>query len=86
MVVINMNVEEKNQMIENYIIAVSNQINSKYPRLIDEDKISEVIDKFINSSKDFESEIKPEVEMLAKQATDEYLEFKKQIEKIMKCK
>ena len=81
-----MNMEEKNQMIENYIIAVSNQINSKYPELIDDDKTSEVIDRFINSSKDFESEIKPEVEMLAKQAIDEYLKFKKQIEKIMKCK
>lgn len=81
-----MNMEEKNQMIENYIIAVSNQINSKYPGLIDNDKISEVIDRHINSSKDFELEIKPEVEMLEKQVTDEYLEFKKQIEKIMKCK
>lgn len=81
-----MNVEEKNQMIENYIIAVSNQINSKFPGLIDDNKISEVIDRFINSSKDFESEIKPEVEMLVKQATDEYLKFKKQIEKIMKYK
>lgn len=81
-----MNIEEQNEIIENHIIAVSNRINSKYPGLIDEDKKSEAIDRFVNTSKDFASEIKPEIEILAKQVIDEYLEFKKQIEKIMKCK
>ena len=64
---------QKNKMIEDYIINISNQVNSQYNRLIDEDKISRAIEMFSNSNDDFETEIIPKIDKLAQEVIDNYL-------------
>lgn len=49
-----MNMQEKNQIIENYIRNKVEQINNQYDNLIDEDKISKLIDMFKDSNEDLE--------------------------------
>lgn len=57
-----MNMEEKNQYIEQYIKNISLQINSQYGKeLIDEDKISRALTIFKDSSDDLETEIIPRI-------------------------
>ncbi len=80
-----MNMDRKNQYIEEYIRTIVNQMNNQYnTNLIDDDKIDRAIDMFKNSPKDLEIEIIPEINRLIKQVVDEYLEFRKQMEKIRK--
>lgn len=64
---------QKNKMIEDYIISISNKVNSQYNRLIDEDKISRAIEMFSNSNDDFETEIIPKIDKLAQEVIDNYL-------------
>lgn len=78
-----MTMEGKNKMVEEYIYNISNEINKDYPGLMDDDKISKAIDMFKNSSKNFETEIKPEIKRLAEKAIEDYLEFQKKIIEIM---
>lgn len=78
-----MNMEEKNKIIEEYIYNISDEINKNYPGLMDEDKISRAIDMFKNSSKDFETEIKPEIKRLSEKVIEDYLEFQKKIMEMM---
>ena len=57
-----MNMEEKNQYIEQYIKNISLQINSQYGKeLIDEDKISRALTMFKDSSDDLETKIIPRI-------------------------
>ena len=70
-----MNMEDKNKIIEEYIYNISDEINKNYPGLMDDDKISRAIDMFKNSSKDFETEIKPEIKKLAEKVIEDYLEL-----------
>lgn len=78
-----MNMEDKNKIIEEYIYNISDEINKNYPGLMDDDKISRAIDMFKNSSKDFETEIKPEIKKLAEKVIEDYLEFQKKIMEMM---
>lgn len=78
-----MKMEEKNKIVEEYIYNISDEINKKYPGLMDSDKISRAIDMFKNSSKDFETEIKLEIERLAEKVIEDYLEFQKKIMELM---
>lgn len=68
-----MDMNQKNKMIEDYIINISNQVNSQYNGLIDEDKVSRAIEMFSNSSDDFETEIIPKIDKLAQEVIDNYL-------------
>lgn len=79
-----MDKSQKNKMIEYYIINISNQVNSQYNGLIDEDKISRAIEMFSNSNEDFETEIIPKINKLFQGVIENYLEFKRQIEEMMK--
>ena len=75
---------QKNKMIEDYITNIANQVNSKYNGLIDDDKISRAIKMFSNSNEDFETEIIPKINKLVQEVIDNYLEFKRQIEEMIK--
>mgnify|MGYP006934515640 FL=1 len=56
-----MNMDRKNQYIEEYIRTIVNQMNNQYnTNLIDDDKIDRAIDMFKNSPKDLEIEIIPD--------------------------
>lgn len=77
---------QKNKMIEDYIANIANQVNSKYNGLIDDDKISRAIKMFSNSNEDFEIEIIPKINKLVQEVIDNYLEFKRQIEEMIKSR
>lgn len=77
---------QKNKMIEEYITNIANQVNSKYNGLIDDDKISRAIKMFSNSNEDFETEIIPKINKLVQEVIDNYLEFKRQIEEMIKSR
>ena len=76
--------EQKNKIIEDYIINISKQVNSQYNGLIDDDKISRAIEMFKDSNDDLETEIIPKINELVQEVIDNYLEFKKQIEEVMR--
>ena len=76
--------EQKNKIIEDYIINISKQVNSQYNGLIDDDKISKAIEMFKDSSDDLETEIIPKINELVQEVIDNYLKLKeKEHEKIM---
>lgn len=77
---------QKNKMIEDYITNIANQVNSKYNGLIDDNKISRAIKMFSNSNEDFETEIIPKINKLVQEVIDNYLEFKRQIEEMIKSR
>lgn len=83
-IIVDMN--QKNKMIEDYIANIANQVNSKYNGLIDDDKISRAIKMFSNSNEDFETEIIPKINKLVQEVIDNYLEFKRQIEEMIKSR
>ena len=59
------NMETKNQYIEQYIKSISAQVNNQYGKeLIDNDKISRALIMFKDSSEDLETEIIPKINKL----------------------
>lgn len=76
--------EQKNKIIEDYIINISKQVNSQYNGLIDDDKISKAIEMFKDSNDDLETEIIPKINELVQEVIDNYLGFKKHIEEVMR--
>ena len=79
------NMETKNQYIEQYIKSVSAQVNNQYGKeLIDNDKISRALIMFKDSSEDLETEIIPKINKLVQQVINNYLEQQSKIEEIMK--
>ena len=77
---------QKNKMIKDYIANIANQVNSQYNGLIDDDKISRAIKMFSNSNEDFETEIIPKINKMVQEVIDNYLEFKRQIEEMIKSR
>jgi len=83
-IIVDMN--QKNKMIKDYIANIANQVNSQYNGLIDDDKISRTIKMFSNSNEDFETEIIPKINKMVQEVIDNYLEFKRQIEEMIKSR
>lgn len=77
---------QKNKMIKDYIANIANQVNSQYNGLIDDDKISRAIKMFSNSNEDFETEIIPKINKMVQEVIDNHLEFKRQIEEMIKSR
>ena len=79
------NMETKNQYIEQYIKSISAQVNNQYGKeLIDNDKISRALIMFKDSSEDLKTEIIPKINKLVQQVINNYLEQQSKIEEIMK--
>lgn len=77
--------EERNQYINQYIRNMALQVNSQYgTEVIDKDKIARAIKIFKDSSQNLENEIIPKINELTKQIINEFVEFKKQIEEMLK--
>ena len=79
-----MDMEQKNKYIEQYINNIALQINDKNKSLIDEDKISRVINMFKDSSDDLETVIIPRIDELVQKVISDFSEFQKQIQELMK--
>lgn len=80
-----MSMEEKNQYIEQYINNISLQVNNQYGKeLIDKDKIDRALTMFKDSSDDLETEIIPKINQLAQQIIDNFIEFQRQLEEMMR--
>lgn len=80
-----MTMEEKNQYIEQYINNISLQVNNQYGKeLIDKDKIDRALTMFKDSSDDLETEIIPKINQLAQQIIDDFIEFQRQLEEMMR--
>lgn len=80
-----MSMEEKNQYIEQYINNISLQVNTQYGKeLIDKDKIDRALTLFKDSSDDLETEIIPKINQLAQQIINDFIEFQRQIEEMMR--
>ena len=76
-----MNMDQKNKMIEDYINNISNQVNSRYDGLIDNDKISRTLMMFKDSSEDLETEIIPKINELVQEVITNYLKAKEKEQK-----
>ena len=79
-----MDMNQKNQYIEEYIKDIAMQMNKQYnANLMDDDKIDRGIKMFINSSEDLETEIIPKINELAQKVIEDYLEFQRHIQEMM---
>ena len=68
-----MDMNQKNQYIEEYIKDIAMQMNKQYNvNLMDDDKIDRGIKMFINSSEDLETEIIPKINELAQKVIEDY--------------
>lgn len=80
-----MDMNQKNQYIEEYIKSIARQVNEQYKaKFIDDDKIDRAIELFKNSSKDLETEIIPEINKLIQKVIEDYLEFQRHIQDMIK--
>lgn len=80
-----MTMEEKNQYIEQYINNISLQVNNQYGKeLIDKDKIDRALTMFKDSSDDLETEIIPKINQLAQQIIDDFIEFQRKLQEMMR--
>ena len=70
-----MNIEQKNQLIEQYINELVLSINSKYVGLITDEKKKKAIEMFKNSNGDLKSEIIPKINEIANQMIEDFVKF-----------
>lgn len=76
-----MNIERKNQLIEQYINELVLSINSKYVGLITDEKKKKAIEMFKNSNGDLKSEIIPKINEIAKQMIEDFVKFQNHLAK-----
>ncbi len=71
-----MSMDQKNQIIEDYINNISSQVNSRYNGLINNDIISRALIMFKDSSKDLKTEIIPKINEYMLEIVTNYLKAK----------
>lgn len=76
-----MNIEQKNQLIEQYINELLLSINSKYVGLITDEKKKKAIEMFKNSNGDLKSEIIPKINEIANQMIEDFVKFQNHLAK-----
>lgn len=76
-----MNIEQKNQLIEQYINELVLSINSKYVGLITDEKKKKAIEMFKNSNGDLKSEIIPKINEIANQMIEDFVMFQNHLAK-----
>ena len=64
-----MNIEQKNDLVIEYIIKLTNEIHTKYNWTFEQEKIDKTFNQFKDSDKDIET-IFLEIDNIAKQAED----------------
>ena len=76
-----MNIEQKNQLIEQYINDLVLSINSKYVGLITDEKKKKAIEMFKDSNGDLKSEIIPKINEIANQMIEDFVMFQNHLAK-----
>ena len=76
-----MNIEQKNQLIEEYINELVLSINSKYVSLITDEKKKKAIEMFKNSNGNLKSEIIPKINEIANQMIEDFVKFQNHLSK-----
>lgn len=76
-----MTMQEKDRKIKEYIINISNKLNAQYNNILSNDRIKRAIEMFSNSDKEYE-EVIQEISTLVKSSVEEYIKYKKEIEKL----
>lgn len=76
-----MNIEQKNQLIEQYINELVLSINSKYVGLITDEKKKKAIEMFKDSNGDLKSEIIPKINEIANQMIEDFVMFQNHLAK-----
>lgn len=76
-----MNIEQKNQLIEQYINELVVSINSKYVGLITDEKKKKAIEMFKNSNGNLKSEIIPKINEIANQMIEDFVMFQNHLSK-----
>lgn len=76
-----MNIEQKNQLIEQYINELVVSINSKYVGLITDEKKKKAIEIFKNSNGNLKSEIIPKINEIANQMIEDFVKFQNHLSK-----
>ena len=76
-----MNIEQKNQLIEQYINELVLSINSKYVGLITDEKKKKAIEMFKDSNGDLKSEIIPKINEIANQMIEDFVNFQNHLAK-----
>ena len=76
-----MNIEQKNQLIEQYINELVLSINSKYVGLITDEKKKKAVEMFKNSNGDLKSEIIPKINEIANQMIEDFVKFQNHLAK-----
>ena len=74
-----MNIEQKNQLIEQYINDLVLSINSKYVGLIDDENKKKAVEMFKDSNDDLKSEIIPKVNEFANQMIENFIKFQRRL-------
>lgn len=74
-----MNIEQKNQLIEQYINDLVLSINSKYVGLIDDEKKKRAVEMFKDSNDDLKSEIIPKINEFANQMIENFIKFQRRL-------
>ena len=72
----------KKEMIERYIITISDELNQKYENIIPEKSISKIIEKFTNMPDSFE-DIKIKIDKLVSEKIEKYNNIQQQREIIL---
>ena len=76
-----MTIEEKNIIVENYIINLAHHLNNQYNNIVSQKQIDEAISMYKNSNKDLQ-EIKEEIDELANRLIENYFKAKNNLNKI----
>ena len=74
-----MNIEQKNQLIEQYINDLVLSINSKYVGLIDDENKKKAVEMFKDSNDDLKSEIIPKINEFANQMIENFIKFQRRL-------
>lgn len=74
--------DSKKEMIERYIITISDELNQKYENIIPEKSISKIIEKFTNMPDSFE-DIKIKIDKLVSEKIEKYNNIQQQREIIL---
>jgi len=77
-----MSIEEKNILVEKYLNDISEQINDKYPNLVNDDKLKKAKAMFLNRSEDYE-QIVEEINQKVQEMKENYNKGKEEQQKYL---
>ncbi len=77
-----MTMEEKNLLVKNYILEIKNQLNSKYPNILTDEKIEKAIQMFSNSEKEY-NDIVNDINSMINPMIESYIKYIEERENLL---